>query len=167
MRRSSNGMPVEHLISLGQINVNFALLEQALKAFIERMIGRDHMIGQIVSAELSFKGLVSLTASLYKYRIHDSKKVEDLRKLLGQVLQAEEQRNLIVHSSWGMTTSDDTPPKTTVHRGRLTARLKKGYHYQHEEMSADDLDKIAELLLDIQQEVMKFMIQDFSEQFNG
>jgi len=114
-------VPPPHLQAIGLVVVNFAILENQIEWFIWRLIGLDEPAGIIVTTELSFSNLVSLLSSLSKVKINDPVVLEELHGLTRQALQAQEKRNRIMHSLWGMGETRDT-----VVRVKKTARHPKG-----------------------------------------
>ena len=108
MGKMQTPVPPEHLRAIGQVTVNFAMLESAISSFVWGMINTDQMLGQMITAELSFRNLVGLLSSIYKHRINDEERITELERLLNRALYAEEQRNIIAHSSWGVGDKAET-----------------------------------------------------------
>jgi len=146
-------VPPEHLRAIGQITVNFALLDETISFFIWQIISTDQRLGQIITAELSFRNLVGLLSSIYKHRINDEGRIAELELILNQGLYAEEQRNKVTHSVWA---AGDRPE--TITRFKSTAKKSKGLSHQFEQMTVEDLDKIADLAADVAGEIQAFMI---------
>jgi hypothetical protein len=93
------------------------------------MISDDAVVGQIVTAELSFKNLLSMVSSLYRHVRTNETKIAELDNLLKRALQVAEKRNMICHSIWG---EGKTPNSIT--RIKTTARVAKGLRRQHSVM---------------------------------
>jgi hypothetical protein len=127
--------PPEYLQRIGKITASFALLEQILAFFVWSLISKDSVIGQIVTAELSFKTLLSLLSSLYRHATKSDSKIKELDNLLKRALQVEEKRNVISHSIWG---TGQTPNSIT--RINTTAKISKGLRRQFEQTTVKDLD---------------------------
>jgi hypothetical protein len=115
-----------HLKAIGLITVNYVLLENTLAAGIWSFLELDQMKGQIVTAELSFKGLVALFSSLYRNRRSDLGKIKELEKLLKKIMRAEETRNIICHSLWAAGATDQT-----LSRIKTTAKVLSKSHPTH------------------------------------
>ena len=47
----------DHLKAVGQITINFALLEHTLASLVWDLIGSDQWIEQIITAELPFRSI--------------------------------------------------------------------------------------------------------------
>ena len=60
-----------HLVALGKITANFSQLEDELCRLIWYLLGPDEQLGQVVTAELSFRGLVNLAGALARHRTSD------------------------------------------------------------------------------------------------
>jgi hypothetical protein len=56
-------VPEDHLKAIGDITVSFALLESHIQNLIGSLIYEHQRIGQIITAELSFKNLRALLIS--------------------------------------------------------------------------------------------------------
>jgi hypothetical protein len=135
-------VPPEHLRAIGQVTVNFAILESVISFFIGRMISTDQMLGN----------LVGLLSSIYKYKVNDKGRVAELERLLNRALYAEEQRNIVTHSSWAVGDKAET-----ITRFKATAKKVKGLTHQFEQMTVEDLDRIADLAGDVAAEIQLFM----------
>lgn len=131
-------IPDDHLSEIGRITANFAILESTLCRFIGALLEIDAVAGKIVTAELSFRNMVNLLDSLFKYRCADSQLVGELEKLLGGVMQVEQRRNQITHSTWGLH-----PETGNIARLKRTAKKGSGLQQQEEIMTSQDLWSIA------------------------
>jgi hypothetical protein len=131
----------QHLQAIGLVTVNFAKLENAIEWFIWSLIGQDEGIGLIITTELSFKNLVALLSSLSRVKIANAEVLAELDRALKQALQADEKRNIILHSLWAQGQTRDT-----VTRIKKTAKLSKGLQHQVEEMTAEDITSIANFI---------------------
>jgi hypothetical protein len=143
----------EHLKAIGLITVNFALLENQIAFAIWFLIGLDQQTGQIITAELSLKGLVALFCSLYRNKTNDPSAINELNDLMKKVTQAEEKRNVIMHSVWA---AGDT--EKTITRFKQTAKTKKGLQNQFEQMTVEKLNEIANEIAEAAAEVNEFVI---------
>lgn len=89
-----------HLILIGDITVSFALLEMAIQSLIGSLIAEHQRIGQIITAELSFKNLRALAISLYLERNGEDEDYRKLKSLMNKAGKIEATRNNIIHSIW-------------------------------------------------------------------
>src|SRR6266542_4330337 len=144
----------EHLRMLGGITERFQFLELTLAVFSWSLIGQEQPIGQIVTAQMSFKNLCTLVGSLVQHRIADSALQEEARKLLARAAKVEEDRNRIIHSMWGVR---DDPLPAIIVRIKITARGKKGLDFKTEQMTVDMLKTVANKVQRTAQEVLAFM----------
>ena len=68
------------LEAIGRITVNFALLEEAISLCIWALIGGEQQMGQIVTAELSFRQLVDLFVRCTASRLATPQSLLNLRE---------------------------------------------------------------------------------------
>lgn len=146
-------VPDQHLTHIGDIIVSFALLETTIQNLIGSLIAEHQRIGQIITAELSFKSLRALTISLYLERHGRDDGYPSLKTLMNKAGEIEGTRNNIIHSIWG--TGKD---KDCITRIKITAKEKKGWDLQSEELSASDLASFAETVRECTQEIQSFML---------
>src|SRR2546428_8736610 len=90
----------DHLKAIGQITVNFTLLESQLQFLVWTLIGPDQRLGQTITAELSFRAVQTVAGSVFRHRYVHSEKIDELSNLLKRVSQVAEKRNQIIHSLW-------------------------------------------------------------------
>ena len=148
-------VPAAHLKSMGQITVNFAELETILSFGIWNLIViPDLKLGQTITAELSFKQKVHLFASLYRRTFNDSLASLELESLLKKIWEAEKKRNVITHSYWG---TQNNRSAQTIIRLKMTAKQKHGFTLQTQNMSAEELKRVAQFIDNVKNELMKFL----------
>ncbi|MFC3151283.1 hypothetical protein ACFOEK_09625 [Litoribrevibacter euphylliae] len=149
-----HSVPDNHLKSIGDITVSFALLEFQLQSLIRSQLNERQRIGQIITAELSFKGLKALLVSLYIERHgKDDADFEKLKTLINRAGQAEEKRNQITHSIWGAGKDADS-----ITRIKTTAKEKHGIRSQFEDVSSGDLEAFAIEIKELAHEIQNFLI---------
>jgi hypothetical protein len=108
------------------------------------LVSNDQRVGQIVTAELSFGNLRALTISLYRERYGEDANYDTLSDLMKRAGELERLRNQITHSVWG---AGSTPE--TVTRIKTTAKEKRGLRFDFEEVSAQDLGRVADDLKEL------------------
>jgi hypothetical protein len=86
--------------ALGEAVIWFEELNEQLSTAISFLLRRGEAIGQIVTAELSFKGKVNLFSALFKREVPQSKHFPQLEELAGACFQVEQKRNQVMHSRW-------------------------------------------------------------------
>lgn len=149
----------EHLRAIGQITVNFTLLRSSISAFISLLIGNDlsfeqQRVGQIITAQLGFQTLANLLSSLFRHRTTNPEAIAGLDGLLARAAAARDKRNQVTHSLWGAGPTDET-----VTRFKMTAKQRKGFKFMSEQMSVEDLDKIADDIAGVAGDIQQFMIR--------
>ena len=111
----------EFLAAIGAVTVEFANLENDLEQAIWSLLvgtSLEHQaLGRIVTSDLSFRRKLDLFEALLKHRA-PKRDNADLRKLRNRLLAVEQERNNIVHSTWGTAAANDmiTRIKTTAKR---------------------------------------------------
>lgn len=132
------------LRALGRVVVNFNAVEHWLATWTGQLIVWDPIIGEIVTAEMSFKNLLALFSSLCKYRVRDESLLQEVKNAVALLAQAEQQRNELVHCCW-LERKPGEPHKTR----KTTAKQKKGHHTQFKDVSVQDVNALADRMRDI------------------
>lgn len=116
------------LAEIGKITVVFSLIEYSLAEIIGKIVtvgGRPRQLGKIVTAELSFRQLVSTLDSLLLFAFgKDNEFVAQFARVKPLLSRAEQEHNVVVHSVWGKQ-SESADPHLTI-RMKTTAKQKKG-----------------------------------------
>jgi len=141
----------KYLRSIGLIVVSFSALESAVSEWINSLLLTEGQLGEIVTAEMSFRAKVTLASSLCRYKFKDSKRLEKLDKLLRRLQQAECMRNDVVHSYWGFSTGE-----IRARRSKKTAKIKTGLRFHFQEMTVDELNEIADFIGNVVYDVVLF-----------
>lgn len=142
----------EHFRAIGRITVSFSFLEAMISLFVWSLIGEDQRLGQVITAKLSFRQLLDLLSSLYRYRADNPELIEELDTLVTEAAQAAQRRNLVAHSFWA---AGDT--HETITRVKMTTKRKKGLRLQFGQMSVQDLDEIADFIAEVATRITQFM----------
>jgi len=144
-------VPTAHLTHIGDITVSFALLESTIQLFVGSLIREHQRIGRIITAELSFRNLRALLISLYLERHGDDDDYKILNSLIRRAAKLENDRNLIIHSTWGA--GKDANHITRI---KTTAKVKHGIKSQFINVSVDSLKATAEELRNLADKIMRF-----------
>jgi hypothetical protein len=144
-------VPENHLKAIGDITVSFALLESHIQNLIGSLIYEHQRIGQIITAEVSFKNLRALLISLYLERHGEDDDFIKLREYMKRAGQAEDKRNQITHSVWAAGKDKDH-----ITRIKTTAKEKHGIRFKFEEVSAETLFTFAKEIKVLAEELLKF-----------
>ncbi len=116
--------------------------------FVGSLLAEHQRIGQIITAELSFRNLRALLLSLYIERHGKDEDYAKLKELMNEAGKAAKKRNEIVHSIWGAGKSKDH-----ITRIKTTAKENKGLDFKFEEIDADKLEEISVLIRDCASQV--------------
>jgi len=144
-------VPNEHLIQIGDITVSFALLELKIKLLTWSLISRNQKIGQIITAEMSFKNVRALLISIYIENYGQGEKLEELKRLLNLASNIENKRNQITHSVWGA--GKDINHITRI---KTTAKGSKGLQHKFEEVSISDLKEFSTEIKQVAESIQNF-----------
>ena len=138
----------EILVEIGKITVVFGLIEHSLSEIIGRIVtvgGRVRELGTIVTAELSFKQRVSVLTSLLLLALEkDNDAIKQFNRLKPLLFDAEQKRNVVVHSVWAK--DEESADPHGVLRIKSTAKSRHGLRIDFIAMSLDDLRRITDLL---------------------
>jgi hypothetical protein len=86
---------------LGLICIEFQMLETALQAGISELVAIDDpILGTLITAEVSFKGLLDLLFAVFEYEWEGSDRPKQLKPILDRCHAAESKRNQLIHSNW-------------------------------------------------------------------
>jgi hypothetical protein len=146
-------VPENHLKAIGNITVSFALLESHIQSLIGSLIQEHQRIGQIITAELSFKNLRALLISFYLERHGEDDDFSKLREFMNRAGRAEEKRNQITHSVWAAGKDKDH-----IIRIKTTAKEKHGIRFKFEQVSAEDLLTFAQDIRTLAEELLTFQL---------
>lgn len=151
----------EHCLAIGRITVAFSELDSWLSSFIWALIGPfdEQHLGQIVTAELSFRQKIDLLAALFKYRCKDIAKQLELRALLTKIAELEQKRNTIQHSLW-IRQSENAEE---VIRLKITAKRKNGLIHSKKVVTVEQLDEIFKKLKEATSNLSSFHVNFFIE----
>jgi hypothetical protein len=151
------------LREVGRITVNFATLELYLSFAISGLLGPDQAIGQIVTAELSFKNKLALFSSLFRHKVQVSAKnshgaLPDLESLLARLSKCEEARNQVAHSVWLVA---DDALREEVSRLKITSKQRRGLQHVTEPTTASQLRVIADEIRATSESIMPLLFRYF------
>jgi hypothetical protein len=132
-------IPRDHLVRIGDMTVSFAILEFQMLSIFVVLVNQSARVGHILGSYLSFSNLRAALSSLYKERFGEDVLYSELKDLLAQAAQVEQERNMITHSLWaaGQTSS-------TITRHKVTAREKRGFKAEFKQYSKNDLSAFVE-----------------------
>jgi len=121
--------------ALGRFVANFALLEEYLRGVICEIPKTSAPAGEIITSELSFRGLVSCFAALVKAYVGDAEIHKETDDILKDILKVNEFRNQLVHSLW----LPDTSSRVFAVRQKLASSKRTGFSPQLERFKKRDI----------------------------
>lgn len=145
------GAPEQFDASLGNIVEGFSFLERTLSNVIILLLGVTNEIGDIITAELSYRNKLNLLSSLFQHKLTEYKKVHSdvetqFKELLSLCNKAEGLRNQIIHSNY----------VANQFRIKITAKAKKGLVKNIEKITPDRLLDIADFIVYVGMNVEEF-----------
>lgn len=146
-------IPDDFLRNLGDVIVCFAMLENTFKTLTHSLLGSSQQVGQIVTAELSFKAIRALASSLYKQRNGNDECSKSFEQILSRATKIEATRNQITHSTW-LTYSG----AASVTRFKATARESKGIQFKADDYTSETLEKFATEIKDLANDVSNLWV---------
>ena len=126
---------VERMI--GRFIANFALLEEYLRGFICEIPPSSAPAGEIITSQLSFRGLIVCFGALIKEYVSSQEIHREADGLLKQIEQINEFRNRLVHSMW----LEDPNSRIYAVRQKHHATRKVGYAPKIESFKKSDLEQ--------------------------
>ncbi len=146
----------DHLRAIGHVAANFALLEHTVESFSWQLIDpRDEMLGQLITAELSFRSRVTLLSALVHYRLQGASPVAELKQLLGEATTVEQERNKIVHSLWAFGPADSPE---TITRFKTTAKRSEGLRHHFVQTRIVDIESVADQIDEVALRLRRMMV---------
>ena len=147
-------VPEKHLKHIGDMTVSFALLELTIQSLVGSLINEHQRIGQVITAELSFRNTRALLISLYLERHGEDHDFAQLREFMKSAAQLEEIRNQITHSIWAAGGDAET-----ITRIKTTAKEKHGIRSHVESVKAEDLENVAIEIRKLADELQSFLFK--------
>ena len=118
-------------------------------------------LGQIVTAELSFRQKINLLSSICRDKLNNPTELAELDLVLTRVAQAEQKRNTVVHSFW-----TGHAENATVARIKATAkRRSKGLKLEIKSMSVKDLEDVANYIANVAYDIQTLVIRFYNPNF--
>ena len=89
---SHSELPDEYLRALGRVASSFSRLEGLISFSIWNLLGTDQRLAQISTAQVNFRGILDLLASLAKERMTEAE-FSDVKKAITESDMAARERN--------------------------------------------------------------------------
>ena len=128
------------LARLGECIVQFQRIEDALSVCISAMVGRSRKVGEIITAEMSFRARVATFGALFAHSLKSSTLPEDITELISRLHWAEQQRNTLVHSLWD---ASETKPDSILRKKK--AIRKSNLAISEEHFTPEDIEDLNRL----------------------
>jgi hypothetical protein len=125
------------LARLGECIVQFQRIEDVLGMCIAAMIGRNRKVGEIVTADMSFRTKVSVYGALFLHNLEKESLPDDIVELIQRIQWAEQQRNTLVHSLW-----DASESKPECIKREKKAIRKRIFSVAEEHLTPAELDEL-------------------------
>jgi hypothetical protein len=122
--------------ALGWVTIYFNNLDLMVSNMIWLLVDarRDEHLGPLLTAEMPFRGKLSLLESLVRHRMPQPENVDPVRQFVVRAGQASEKRDVALHSVWAWR------PDIAAHiQIKITAKGKQGLHYRMDELQSSDV----------------------------
>ena len=119
-------------------------------------------LGQIITAELSFRQKIDLLSSIYRDKRDNSSELAELDRVLKRAVQAEQKRNTVVHSVWTAYAVNETPGRIKT----IAKRRSKGLKLEIESISVKDLEDVANYIANVAYDIQTLVIRFYNPNFN-
>lgn len=148
-------MKDEQLKTLGKVMVAFGSLEFLLNFFIWQLIDKNNIdLGKVITSENSFKRNITLFASLYRLKIGNINKGDEVANLITKLTMAGQDRDKIAHSTWLMEKDGE---KISIYK--ITAKQKQGLKNRFEDMDVPELEKISKSIGEASKEIFSLLMK--------
>jgi hypothetical protein len=144
----------EILRQIGAMTLAFSSLESSVQGLTHSLILEHQAVGQVITAELSFRQLRTLTTSLYLERNGADADYTRIKRYMERAETLEKRRNDVQHSVW---VAGDSP--ATLKRMKLTARPRHGRRVTFEEVTAADLNRLSLDMDALADEITRFIFE--------
>lgn len=160
------GKPDELSSCVGLISIAFQKLEDKMSEGISRLLQLNPKLGDILTAELSFKSKLDLFFSLvnelhsdYYFNRLEGKGFEEnyLKEFRKAISKCSELRNKVVHSILVFNQN-----KSTINRIKKTSKAKNGLVIINEKIKIHNLLNIYDFIVSMTMEIDDFFI-DFNK----
>jgi len=128
----------EHYQAIGRVCVSLSTADVWISGFIWRLISHDWGVGQIITAEMSFRNKLNILYSLLAHRISCKEEVEIFNKQINSILTIEHKINQMIHANWLVESTNIY----NITRFKITAKRWKSY--LRREMKPHDIQKMAD-----------------------
>jgi hypothetical protein len=150
------------MMSLGELVYFFQQLEDGIRRIVAFLVNHDdRAIGLTVACELSFKQLLHMASCLpANYYVRDRASFDKVwQALLTKAAKAEELRNTILHSTFGVSWSEEA----VFVRNKLSAKMGKGLRDAGEALAPETMNAYRQQISGTYLEIEDF----FSKEFPG
>jgi len=118
-------------------------------------------LGQIVTAELSFRQKINLLSSICRDKLNNPTELAELDLVLTRIAQAEQKRNTVVHSFWTGHAENATVARIKA----IAKRRSKGLKLEIKSMSVKDLEDVANYIANVAYDIQTLVIRFYNPNF--
>ena len=126
---------VQAMQQLGEYVVGFQELEATMNSCISALVSRDKHVGQVLTAQMSFRSKLDVLVSLLLYRLGTTRLPASLADVIKEIGDCEQRRNTLVHSLWDIHLKDPE----FVKRVKVRCSRRSGLARSEELVLPDDL----------------------------
>ncbi len=139
------------LESIGRVILDFSLLEELIRSSVGRLIDDEFKIRQMITDKLQFHDLLELFDSIYRHKVKDHGKINELNDLLNRAREAYEKRhNIIVPSRANMGHN--------LYDSIGFGHPRKKFESKLVILKANELDDISDFIYGVATDISEFML---------
>lgn len=135
----------------------FSALEDTLGWLMGELLGGDNEVRHIIASQASFARLLQITDGLYRKTVTDAALLGKWDALVPQIAGAEEKRNRITHSTWGIWWEEW--PNLLVSQEKNAVRRHRGLQASKEKASPECVMEVAEEIEQVNLGLIVFLIE--------
>lgn len=142
----------ERFEALGRIVLGFSILEELLRSSVGRLINDELKVRQIITDILQFNDLLDLFDSIYRDKIKDREKIDELDDLINRAHEANDKKNTIILP---YRAGGDNHLYDSISFGYP----RKGFGSKLLILKDDDLNDIADSIYCVATDISEFMLR--------
>jgi hypothetical protein len=117
-------------------------------------ISDDQKTGMIVTSQLSFSRICTMLASLCLHKVKSDEINKELRSILSNAASVEAERNVVVHSTYGLPSDDGE-----ILRIKASIKRKSGLTVNQELVDVDRLNTLADDIGQVTHDLTELMLR--------
>lgn len=129
-----------HLIAIGKVASNFALLELFTSHVCRAFLGTDALANEVVTRNLNYSRLLDVIGGLAVLRLPEGEPRREVFRVLDLAQEAATLRNKILHSAYAAPDEEGEPSGSVLMRVHRRSSRKKGLHPAETNEGTSDIE---------------------------